>query len=60
VTRAPRQCPTCPFRNADEAYKRDCAAIPPEDWPCHTEDLHGDLGVQCCGHWEARRKYADG
>lgn len=51
-------CETCPFRSADEEYKRECADIPAEDWPCHTEDLvYGERGIQCRGHYEARRKY---
>ena len=55
--RAVKQCPTCPFRGADERYRRECAEIDGEEWPCHTEDLHGQYGVQCRGHWEAQRKY---
>ena len=57
MTRARIKCETCPFRGADEAYKRSSAHIQPEDWPCHTEDSHGDIGIQCRGHWQAVRKY---
>lgn len=57
MRRAVKKCASCPFRNAAEDYKRACAHIPAGDWPCHTEDLHGDYGIQCRGHWQARHKY---
>lgn len=57
MRRANKMCRTCPFRGADENYKRECAEIGASDWPCHTEDLYGDNGIQCRGHYEARRKY---
>ena len=53
--RAVRQCETCPFRGADDDYKREAAQIPGKDWPCHTEDLYGEAGIQCRGHWEAQQ-----
>ena len=56
--RASKMCPSCPFRGADEAYKQECAEIEAREWPCHTEDLYGEAGIQCRGHWEARRKFA--
>ena len=55
--RATKMCSDCPFRGADENYKRECASIPAENWPCHTENLYGEDGIQCRGHWEAVRKY---
>lgn len=55
--RARVKCKTCPFRNASDDYKRSSSHIQPEDWPCHTEDLHGDNGIQCRGHWQAGFKY---
>lgn len=55
---AKRQCETCPFKGADDAYKKSCAGIPAEDWPCHTADLvYGNHASQCRGHWKAQRKY---
>jgi hypothetical protein len=56
MQRATQKCDTCPFRDASESYKRSSAHIQPEDWPCHTEDLDGDLGIQCRGHWQAVHK----
>lgn len=58
MARAQRQCGTCPFRGASEDFRRDCASLPADAWPCHTEDLHGDAGIGCRGHFEARRRYA--
>jgi len=55
--RASKKCETCPFRDAAKDYAPSCAHISSEDWPCHTEDLHGDIGIQCRGHWQAVRKY---
>ena len=58
MQRAVHQCETCPFRDADEKYKRSSANIPAENWPCHTEAGYvGYSDVQCRGHWEAARKY---
>ena len=51
-------CPTCPFRGADDSVKRSCATVRANDWPCHTEDIYGDAGVQCRGHYEAVRKFS--
>lgn len=58
MARASKMCGSCPFRGSNEAYKQEYAAIPGADWPCHTEDLYGESGIQCRGHWEAVRKYA--
>lgn len=55
--RRSKQCATCPFRHADEAYRKESAIIPAEDWPCHTEHPHGGGDTQCRGHYEAQRKY---
>lgn len=56
--RANKMCGTCPFRGADEDYKRECAHIPADAWPCHSEALSDwDTDIQCRGHFEARRKY---
>lgn len=56
MQRANRMCPTCPFRGADDTYKRECAAMQAEDWPCHTEQVvYGITHIQCRGHFEAQR-----
>ena len=52
-------CKTCPFRGADEGYKRECADILAKDWPCHSEDVYGEAGIECRGHYEARRKFVE-
>ena len=57
MRRRHKQCSTCPFRGADEAYRKECAVMDAEDWPCHSEDIHGNTDIQCRGHYEARRKY---
>jgi len=57
VSRAPKRCKTCPFRGAGDDYKRSCAHIAPDDWPCHTEDLRGDTSIECRGHYEAQRRF---
>jgi hypothetical protein len=52
-------CETCPFRTADETYRREAAALPAPNWPCHDElDFHGESDIQCRGHHEARRKFS--
>ena len=56
--RANRMCDSCPFRGADDDYKRESASIAAVEWPCHTEDFYGDNDIQCRGHFEARIKYA--
>lgn len=56
-TVAQTQCKSCPFRGADKKYERECAGIPAEHWPCHTEDLVFGNIVQCHGHWKAQQKY---
>jgi hypothetical protein len=59
MIRAQKQCRTCPFRDMPEDERREMATIPPEDWPCHTEQGYAaTCDIQCRGHWEARRKYA--
>jgi hypothetical protein len=56
--RRQRMCESCPFRGADDAYKREAAPIPPDDWPCHSEGHFGQgSDIQCRGHFEARRKF---
>lgn len=60
MIRANRMCQGCPFRGIDDAERRELAEVPAEFWPCHTEqgyDSHCD--VQCRGHWEAQRKFAN-
>lgn len=61
LVRARRQCASCLFRGATEDYKLESAAIPAENWTCHTEDDGcggwGYSGIQCRGHWEAQHKY---
>jgi hypothetical protein len=57
MIRNSRMCSTCPFRGADETYRRESAEVHPELWPCHTDDLYGENGIQCRGHWEAQRKF---
>jgi hypothetical protein len=54
-----KMCDNCPFRGADENYKREAAEITSDNWPCH-EDAgpNNDPAPQCRGHYEARRKYA--
>jgi hypothetical protein len=55
-----QQCESCPFRGrVSEAEMREAAAISPEHWPCHTDDLYGDHGIQCRGHWGMRRRFAN-
>ncbi len=57
MKRAAQKCETCPFRSSSAEYQRSTAHIAAEDWPCHTEDLHGDQGIQCRGHWQAQHKF---
>lgn len=57
MRRRSKQCKTCPFRGADDAYRKECAVIPAEDWPCHSEDVFGATDIQCRGHYEAQRKF---
>lgn len=57
MIRRAKRCLTCPFRGASDETKRSCAHIAAEDWPCHTEDMHADSGIQCRGHWEAQRRF---
>ena len=58
MVRRNRMCATCPFRGADDAYKRECSEIQPENWACHSEGYFGaDTNIQCRGHYEARRKF---
>lgn len=53
-----KQCASCPFRGgASEEDIREASAVHPEHWPCHTDDLHGDEGIQCRGHWGARLRF---
>ena len=53
-----KQCETRPFQGAAESYRLESAAIPAEDWPCHTEDVvYGVHDVQFRGHYEARRTF---
>lgn len=58
MVRANKQCKTCPFRGIDETERRELAALPAENWPCHTEQGYwSSCDIQCRGHWEAQRKY---
>lgn len=58
MQRAQKQCQTCPFRGVSEHERRELAVVPPDYWECHTEAGYtGGSGIQCRGHWEARRKY---
>lgn len=58
MRRRAKMCESCPFRGADDDYKRECADIIPELWPCHSEGYFGaDSDIQCRGHYEARRKF---
>lgn len=54
------QCDTCPFREPiSDDELAEVAAVPPEQFPCHEDDLYGDLGIQCRGHWGQRRRFAN-
>jgi hypothetical protein len=58
MMRAQKMCPDCPFRGLDADERRELAMVPPEWWPCHTEQgFAGSCDIQCRGHWEARRKF---
>jgi hypothetical protein len=61
MKRRHKMCETCPFRNADEAYRKESAAmdIPLEWWPCHTESgpNNDPTDVVCRGFWEACKSY---
>lgn len=58
MIRAAKMCKTCPFRGLEDSERHALAAVPPEDWPCHTEqEYDGSCDVQCRGHWEAQRKF---
>ena len=61
MIRARKQCKSCPFKGIDEATRLELAAIPPDEFTCHTLDGYqpGSSGAQCRGHWEARRKFGD-
>lgn len=52
------RCETCPFRaKVSEAELLELAAVPPQEWPCHTEaGYSNDSEIQCRGHWGARRR----
>lgn len=59
MIRASKMCQTCPFRGIDDAERRELAAIPPEEWACHTEQGYAySSDVQCRGHWEAQHKFS--
>lgn len=58
VRRRFAMCEECPFRDADEKQRQECAAVPPHWFTCHIEDgPNGQSEIQCRGHWEAQRKY---
>jgi len=60
MKRRHKMCESCPFRGADDNYKRECAEMAADDWPCHSEGYFGmDSDVQCRGHYEAVRKFGD-
>lgn len=52
-----KQCASCPFRHADEDYRKESAITPAEDWPCHTEYPWGGGDIECRGHYEAQIKH---
>lgn len=58
MRRARKQCASCPFRGVSEAERKELAAVPAENWPCHTEQgFFAACDIQCRGHWQAQRKY---
>lgn len=55
-----RQCQECPFRERiTDAEMREIAAVPPDEFPCHMDDMYGVNGIQCRGHWGQRRRFAN-
>src|SRR6266851_5160856 len=50
LSRARKMCGSCPFRLRLTKVERQLfAAMPPDEFPCHTEDgyMPGSSGIQC-------------
>lgn len=54
MSRRNRMCETCIFRGISEEDRVALASLEAEEVPCHTDCPMGG-GIQCRGHFEARR-----
>jgi hypothetical protein len=52
LQKAPRRCVSCPFRGADKQTIQECAMVPAQDWPCHTDESE-----HCAGHHAAQVRH---
>lgn len=55
MRRANKQCAGCPFRGLPKTERIELAAVPADEWPCHTEAGYSSTDIQCRGHWEAQK-----
>jgi len=57
MARRRSMCEECPFRGKDAVTKIGMALV--DGFSCHMEDSPAEMGsggIQCRGHWEAKRK----